>query len=848
MKKTGKLFSLLIVFLSFLGVRASAEVSISASVDKTQAALNDSIRVLVTVSGNSANPPSPQMPDLSAFTVYSSGRAQNISFVNGQISSSVNYTYLISPKGLGKFVIGPFSVTMDGKTVQSSPVQIEIVNAGQAAAPGNSGAPPSQINAQAPGAFVSMALDKSKAYVNEQVILTFRFYHRIQLISNPTYQPPETTGFLLEDLPPPRNFVESAKGAQYRVTEIKTALFPTQAGSLTLSPASLKIQVQDFGGDSASKDFFEQFFRGGGREYLLKTDPAKLSVILLPTAGKPQDFSGGVGEFGVALELDKTKVAVGEPFTLTLTVNGKGNIKSLGDPAYPEFSGFRKYDTASSLNIEKSQGRVEGSKVYKIVLVPQTSGIQKIPPIRFSYFHLPSKTYKTIITQNVSVEVIPGKSQSLIMAQGLTTPAQIKSISQEIQYIKLESGELKPFRWLNKTPAFLYLNFLPLLGILGGIIHRIRLFWVGRNPERRRREGALKKWEDTVKKIQIFDENSSGRIFSAFQNYFSDKMLGHESSLTLKNIEAFLAQTKIDEGLKRKVRDLWKDFEISRYAPAQFHSQDLKRLISDAQALLREIDVTFQKDTAINLKGILLCAAPFLLISWAWTQDFEKKFKEANAYYQAGQFESAQALYAALLTEVNENPVLEYNLGNTYFKLGSTGQAIAHWLRAYRMRPADSAVRSNLRLAGAQTGESFEPDLFISRWFARLFNAVNLNQLSVLYLLALWSACLCWTIILFSNNSAANRRGILFVLIFLFAFSWWAARVYCEQVNKEAVITQKNAEVRSGPGNQFQVGFTVPEGRKVLILNERSSSEWAEIGITKAGVRGWVQLNAFEKI
>lgn len=854
--KTGKFFWALIAGVTLLAAgKAQADIAITASADKTQVALNDSVRVLVTVSGNAANMPAPQLPDLSAFSVYSSGRAQNVSFVNGQVNSSVNTTYMLSPKSLGKFTIGPFSATADGKTVQTEPISIEVV----ASAPTTGGAPaPSSAqtqaqhpgSAKAPGAFVKMSLNKSKAMVNEEVILAFRFYHRIQLIANPSYQPPDTTGFAVEDLPPPRNFVESVNGVQYRVTEVKTALFPTKAGTLTLSPAVLNIQVQDLSGDPFSSDFFDQFFRGGGREYALKSDPAKLTVVPFPPEGKPAQFSGGVGEFAMSLSLDKRKAAVGDPVTLTLTLSGKGNIKSLGDPDFPEFAGFRKYDTASSLNIDKAQGRVEGSKVYKIILVPQNSGPQTIPPITFSYFHLGERKYKTLATQSLTVDVAPGQGGGVMITPSSMPAGQIKNVSQEIRYIRQSLKSTKPFAWFHESRAFLLLNLLPLLGILAGILHRLRLAAIARNPRRRRMENAHKKWADALKRIEAGpEEEKAGDAFRAFQNFFADKMLA-DGAVSVKSVEEFLRKNAADPSVAERVRALWSDFEVAQYAPAQFRSQDARRLIGEAKKLALEANAAIKKSggaagaaiKAIAIAVPLIAAAPLL-----FSQASPQRFEEANRLYQEGQIEAAKNIYEEIAREL---PAFEtkYNLGNAYYRMNWNGKAVAQWLGAFRMNPRDADLRHNLNLACAVTGEPFYPDFFLAKAGSYLKNILNLNELSVLYLVILWAVCAQWTFLLFNSAPLLRSKNIAGLLALLAVFAWWFARYDQEHLKTWGVITRQNAEVRSGPGAQFRAGYTVPEGQRVLILDDRSQSPWTEIGIPRAGIRGWIEQGSCEKI
>ena len=75
-------------------------------------------------------------------------------------------------------------------------------------------------------------------YVNEQITLTFKFYTKVNLLSQPQYSPPDTTGFITEDLPPQRNYYTIIDGERYYVSEIKTALFPTTSGKFVIGPAT----------------------------------------------------------------------------------------------------------------------------------------------------------------------------------------------------------------------------------------------------------------------------------------------------------------------------------------------------------------------------------------------------------------------------------------------------------------------------------------------------------------------------------------------------------------------------------------------------------------------------------
>ena len=46
--------------------------------------------------------------------------------------------------------------------------------------------------------------------------------------------------------------------------------------------------------------------------------------------------------------------------------------------------------------------------------------------------------------------------------------------------------------------------------------------------------------------------------------------------------------------------------------------------------------------------------------------------------------------------------------------------------------------------------------------------------------------------------------------------------------------------MRSGPGTQFTVGYIIPEGRRVQLLNTYSNEIWVEVGMNKEAIKGWV--------
>ncbi|OGS04253.1 MAG: hypothetical protein A3G41_04480 [Elusimicrobia bacterium RIFCSPLOWO2_12_FULL_59_9] len=241
---------------------------------------------------------------------------------------------------------------------------------------------------------------------------------------------------------------------------------------------------------------------------------------------------------------------------------------------------------------------------------------------------------------------------------------------------------------------------------------------------------------------------------------------------------------------------------------------------------------------------LFLAAALALSVCGAGGGTSANDFKKAGEFYLASQFEQAIALYKTLLAASPHSAALHYNLGNSYFKSGSLGPATASYLRAYALAPLDADIGYNLDFCLKKVGETLYPPGVPKPLFLA-FHALSLNAVAA----AFWilSCGLLLSLSLYPWTTAGLRphpalqallgRLIVFFLLFDAAFgSWWWLR--SSQEKGLGVVVRNGTEVRNGPGENFSVGFTVPEGRRVKVLETRA--DWAEIGVLKEGVRGWL--------
>jgi len=592
-----------LIVLFFIPAYAHAQqLSLQASVDKNTLSLDEQLRLEVIVSGDVSNIPQPKLPDLGGFTAYSSGRSQSLSIINGAVSSSVTFNYVLAPRVPGKHTIPPITVEYKGQTYSTSPIDIEVVpSASSPAAPSQpqpSRAPvQGEEQARSDNLFITLSVDKSKAYVNEQITLTFSFYRRVRLLSQPQYSPPGTTGFWTEDLPPQRDYRTTIQGREYLVTEIKTALFPTAEGTYTIGKATLSCSIEDFSSD----DFFgDSFFRGffsQGKTRVLETKPVTVRVLPLPEGGKPADFNGAVGQFRISANVDKKECKTGDAVTLTVDISGTGNIKTISEPLLKGLDNFKKYETVSSFNLSKENYRVRGSKSYKTVIVPRVSGNQEIPPVRFSYFDPAQNAYRTVSSSPVSLKVSPGPTVPGT-GEGMIRGAEgIKLGKKDIRYIKTASRLNDKGSLIYKNGMFLFFQVIPVLGLLVLYAYSRHSEKMGKDiryARRRRAAGMLKKRLSAARKLLSTKTTKEfyAALSEAVTKYIGDKLNISVTGLVLEQIGEELKRKKADEEIIDEVRRLLSSSDFARFAPSKFDESQLKSDYGLAEHIIERLEKT----------------------------------------------------------------------------------------------------------------------------------------------------------------------------------------------------------------------------------------------------------------
>lgn len=226
-------------------------------------------------------------------------------------------------------------------------------------------------------------------------------------------------------------------------------------------------------------------------------------------------------------------------------------------------------------------------------------------------------------------------------------------------------------------------------------------------------------------------------------------------------------------------------------------------------------------------------------------------FKQANTYYQNGDYNKALEGYQTILDNGYESSELYFNLGNTYYKLDLIGKSILNYERAKKLDPSNEDIVFNLKIVELRTVDKIDeiPQFFLKEIGANLINSLSSDTWSILSILSFSFASLMLILFLFSSSSTFKKTSFLVatisVLIGLFTIISASNRATIEIEGNKAVIMNATAYVKSSPSEESTDLFILHEGTRCII--EDSVGEWFKVKIADGNV-GWVSQSAIERV
>lgn len=608
-----------LIVLSFPRFSSAEEVSVTSNFDKRSAQVGEEIHLTIRISGANGNIQAPRLPSFQGFDTFYTGRASHITFINGESSSNIEFSYSLIPKEPGRHSLAPIEVQVNGQrfatesvdlevtpgaggsrnsyTSQNAPFNPNALSGGSGGGVGPAAAPPPQ-SAQGPqpafvpnddNIFVRAWVDKNVVYPNEQILLSYSLYTRYDTRYEGFDKEPQVSGFWIEDFPMDKDIRRETvhvEGKRYMKADIKMmALFPTSPADYTIDPGVLKASIrQDPQNNSVFDEFFnDSFFSGGGffarrESRLLKPAPIQVTVKPFPEEGKPASFQGAVGNYKLTATLDKETVKQNEPVTMKLAIEGEGNIETLNKPKTPEDKDLKIYDSDSSSQMFKTGNVIGGRKTFEIVIIPTKSGKVKIPQLEFSYFNPLTAKYVTQKSPAFEVTVTPS-DQPIQLPKGLEDDLSLKKDievqGKDIRYIWEKAPEdntafSRPFYFLGLAGG----NILMIFAVLFGLLRRRQEEVYSKDSALKRRKFARATAERNMGRLKRLKGKREEAYFDEAEKiltqYLSDKLNLSAYGMTRYDLEFQLRETLGPEDpLFQDIRNFYEACESSRFGKGE---------------------------------------------------------------------------------------------------------------------------------------------------------------------------------------------------------------------------------------------------------------------------------------
>lgn len=752
----------------------------------------------IVISNGSPSPEMPQPPVVSDVTIQPAGFGNKP--LPGRRLAQV-FQYLVSSYKVGRHVIPPFSLTVNGDAITTQPIEFAVFNPDDLKW---SEATAGDVRFRYAAAFLSL---KSDPYENEAVPVEIKLYVPGDLAVEdwgiPEFERDGVTSWRFQ--PSEAKGTVNLLGRSYYSIGYPSTLSPTRSGTVAIGPATLRLVTQQVVIDGFAR-----------REYV----PANLSIPKLELQarklpeGAPEGFANAVGRFTAIASTSQTEVREGDPVSVDIEVTGTGNLDTLEAPKPIDDNGWKIYE--SSANARGDERReVSGSMVFHQFMRP-LSAKTSVPAFRLVYFDPDLAAYKTVLTEPIPLKVLPSlkdASAGVLMAmppQAAGIPIErmtdILGLIQPAQLV-LPAGLALP-SWTPHLIAGIVALLLAIKSVWMRISHRFK-----KDPVKIARRSAFKELERADTSDQISFLKKAG--------HFIEEWLGTKASSD-PDLQAILAE---------------RDANCFKLEPAPATRLERKRR-SEILSILKR------------------AAWLWILVGWLSTAQHsragdsgETLSDSASAAYSAADYERAISLWLQAGPYDRLSADTLYNIGNACYRLGSPGYAAVYFRRALDRDSSHAEARQNLRFLSRKHGAITVPRpdyqyvlarLRLGTWQAIVWSGAWMVGLGVLVFTATRSgarirlAAICGFIL-----------GPVMALVGGLAWHYYPDDSQFASFDKQAVVITEKATLHADAARTSPDVIDAPPGSLCEVIKIRG--EWAYVGFATK-TRGWIPLKQIEQL
>lgn len=379
-----------------LPLLAQSGVQVSSSLSEASVALDGTVTLTVSVSGaaEGVDVPLPETRD-GGLRFMPAGRRYQMTNMNGQMSSSTQYDFVVMPIKTGRHLIEPMTVVVNGVAHTTPSQRLEVTDMASASAYPSAALPPSEPlwpglppQPREDDVMLESTVEPETIYKHQPFYYRLTLLSAVRLLSDPRYNAIAPTGFLrvpFEQV----NDQAYRGGRSYDTSSVTTAFFPLSEGEYSLPGTQIQVTPSSF-----------------GLPRLLRTQPHTIKVLPLPSEGRPKSFTGAVGtRFDILSRLKQNTVTAGSSVELEVEVEGDGHLDLVPYAYLPEWEGIEKKLGKSPSQTRAEGGKIRSHRTYSYRLKPSKAGTYELSGIALAFFNPQAGRYETVLAPTVSLTV-----------------------------------------------------------------------------------------------------------------------------------------------------------------------------------------------------------------------------------------------------------------------------------------------------------------------------------------------------------------------------------------------------------------------------------------------------------
>ena len=405
----------LTLFLWFLALSTSAEISVTTIFNPPRIALGDKAQYILEIKETDTSR-QPEIESVTSLPIPQSGgldltngrtsTSQQTSIINGAREYSVTQQLIIDADAprIGTFTLPTYVFQYKGQTLRAPAATLQVVERAADAGPTTD-------------ELIFLKADTpDQLYIGQTTTLQLKLYiaTNVRLSSLSSFDR-SADGFTISELPGSQETSEIFNGRSYRVLNSTLSITPIQTGPQDLNfqctvsaslPGQNNRSRDPLGGRGFGSSLFDDFFTRSER-LNLKTKPKTVEVLALPTNDEPASFTGAIGDFAMQVYTDRNQTKEGEPIMLSVEISGSGNFDRINGPTIPETAQWRSYEPESNFQSRSGGSALLGTKRFDYVMIPKQAGALEIPEIHFAYFEPETQRYTQLSSPAIEIEVSP---------------------------------------------------------------------------------------------------------------------------------------------------------------------------------------------------------------------------------------------------------------------------------------------------------------------------------------------------------------------------------------------------------------------------------------------------------